>query len=125
MALTILRVPRITGTALIPFLSLVTSLLILKDVPDAYEVEVQLKEARFVTGGTGFNVGNNEGSADFGINLNNLTGRADRLRWNLSRTSQGSATYNLGYALPLFGDVYSPLNLSLSKVCYALLEKKN
>jgi hypothetical protein len=69
-----------------------------------------------VTGGTGFNVGNNEGSADFGLNLNNLTGRADRLKWNLSRSSQGNAIYDLSYNLPLFGDVYSPLSLGVAKV---------
>ena len=76
---------------------------------------MDIKESRFVTGGTGFNVGNNEGSADFGLNLNNLTGRADRVKWNLSRSSQGNAIYDLSYNLPLFGDVHSPLSLGVAK----------
>lgn len=69
-----------------------------------------------MSGGTGFNLGNNEGSADLSVNLSNLTGRADQLKWTLSRTSRGNATYDLGYALPLFGDVYSPFSLHVSKV---------
>lgn len=87
------------------------------DLPvGSYDVEFMVQESRLITGGTGFHVGQNEGSADFSLSINNPSGLADRAKWTYSRTSRGAITYDLSYTLPFLGDGLNPLGVHLSKV---------
>ena len=65
--------------------------------------------------GINLTAGKNEGNANIEFNLNNLTGRADRIDLKTSRSTQSTTTTEASYKLPLDGDVDWPLTLGYFK----------
>jgi len=80
------------------------------------EVTFEVEEKGILSGG-GINLtaGKNEGNANIEFNLNNLTGRADRIDLKTSRSTQSTTTTEASYKLPLDGDVDWPLTLGYFK----------
>jgi len=77
-----------------------------------FEVE---EKGRLSGGGINLTAGRNEGNANIEFNLNNLTGRADRIDMKSSRSTQSTTTTEVSYKLPLNGDVHWPLTLGYFK----------
>ena len=77
-----------------------------------FEVE---EKGRLSGGGINLTAGRNEGNANIEFNLNNLTGKADRIDLKTSRSTQSTTTTECSYKLPLNGDVYWPLTLGYFK----------
>ncbi|EDQ92958.1 uncharacterized protein MONBRDRAFT_30887 [Monosiga brevicollis MX1] len=85
------------------------------DGVEELDINFQIRESRLVSGGTGVTVGNNQGTATFSINLNNLAGVADQVSFTTSRTSKGQVGYQAAYSLPFLGSPFSPLRFELAK----------
>jgi len=71
--------------------------------PNGYDVTFQVKEKRLLTSSTGTQIGNSEGNMLFGCRLNNVFGRAEQVKADLSFGTRTRMSYQLAYFKPTPG----------------------
>jgi outer membrane protein insertion porin family len=82
------------------------------DVQVTYEV----KEKGLLSGGTiSVTGGRNEGKGNLEFNLNNLTGRADRIDLKVSQSTASASAFEASYRLPVYGNVQFPATFGMFK----------
>ena len=70
----------------------------------ALEIYFLVKESKRLTGNAGTNVGNNEGNMAFGCKLNNLRGKAEFIRGDISIGTRVSSSYELCFGKPMLNN---------------------
>lgn len=83
--------------------------------PNGYDVTFQVKEKRLLTSSTGTQIGNNEGNMLFGCRLNNVFGRAEQVKADLSFGTRTRMSYQLAYFKPTPGTPEKSFTLAAQK----------
>eukprot|EP00043_Microstomoeca_roanoka_P028329 m.17608 g.17608 ORF g.17608 m.17608 type:complete len:475 (-) comp8321_c0_seq2:141-1565(-) len=84
------------------------------ELRNGYIVDYELKESRLLTGKTGVQIGNNEGSADLQVSINNVFGCADRLVISSARSTQHGTAFNVQHTVPVMAAFWQPLTIRYS-----------
>ncbi|CAH3131162.1 unnamed protein product [Porites lobata] len=71
--------------------------------PNGYDVTFQVQEKRFLTSSSGTQIGNNEGNMLFGMQLNNVFGRTEQVKADLSFGTRTRMSYQLSFFKPAPG----------------------
>ncbi|KAM7430944.1 sorting and assembly machinery component 50 [Porites harrisoni] len=71
--------------------------------PNGYDVTFQVQEKRFLTSSSGTQIGNNEGNMLFGMQLNNVFGKAEQVKADLSFGTRTRMSYQLSFFKPAPG----------------------
>jgi len=83
--------------------------------PNGFDITFQVKEKRFLTSSTGTQIGNNEGNMSFGCQLNNVFGRAEQVKADLSFGTRTRTSYQLAFFKPTPGTLERSFTFAAQK----------
>lgn len=84
-------------------------------LPNGYDVTFYVKEKMFVTSNAGTQIGNNEGSMTFGCRLNNVFGRAEQVKADMTFGTRTRMSYQLAFFKPTPGNPDRSFTISAQK----------
>jgi len=83
--------------------------------PNGFDITFHVKEKSFLTSSTGTHIGNNEGSMLFGCHLNNVFGRAEQVKADLTFGTRTRMSYQLAFFKPTPGNPDRSFTVSAQK----------